>query len=296
MKLLVTGAAGMVGGHVARLAAAAGHEVHAISRRPIPAGAAAGVTGHVADLLDSHAADALVRRIAPTHLVHAAWETTQPTYWHSLANLDWVRATVTLARAFAEAGGGRFVQIGSCAEYDWSHGTCIEDETPERPATRYGLAKLAAFRAVEAAALDRFAAINARIFFVYGPGENRDRLIPYVCCSHAAGQVPQLSSGRQVRDLLYVDDAAAAILAVAGSEATGTVNIGSGVPVQLADAATILARLAGDRETGLGRRPDRAGDPDRLVPETRRLFALGWRPSVSLEDGLARTYAWWSKG
>ncbi len=281
----------MIGGAVARLAASAGHEVHAIARRAIAE--PDGVKVHRIDLLAPDAGPRLIEELRPTHLVHAAWDTTQPTYWSSLLNLDWIAATSGLARAFAESGGRRFLQIGSCAEYDWSGGLCSEGVTPERPTTRYGFAKLAAWKAVETAAFGDFEAVEARIFFVYGPGENKDRLIPYICRSHGDGRVPELSSGRQVRDLLHVEDAAGAILAVAESALVGVVNIGGGTPNSLGDAARILAGCAGSDETGLGRRPDRQGDPDRLLPDTKRLFSTGWRPRVSLNEGLSQTFSHW---
>jgi len=296
MRLLVTGAGGMVGSHVARIAADKGHEVHGVFRR-VPGRTAPGITAHVADLLDRDTAGDLLRRVEPTHLVHAAWETGHGSYWSSLDNLDWVEATARLARAFAETGGRRFVQVGTCAEYEWSHGRCVENETPERPSTRYGMAKLAAFKAVEAAALGAFEAAEARIFFAYGPGENPQRLIAYICRSHAAGDVPQLSSGSQLRDLLHVEDTASAILAVAGADRlTGPVNIGGGKPVMLADAATRLAAIAGGRDPGLGLRPDRLDDPRLLVPDVTRLLDTGWRPAIDLDEGLLQTYRWWVAG
>src|SRR5688500_12748003 len=129
MRLLVTGAGGMVGSHVARVAAAQGHEVHGTSRI-VSGKAARGITEQVADLLARDCADALMRGVQPTHLVNAAWQAGHGSYWSSLDNLDWVEATARLARAFATAGGRRFVQIGTGAEYDWSFERCVENETP----------------------------------------------------------------------------------------------------------------------------------------------------------------------
>lgn len=286
----------MIGSAVARAAIRCGHEVHATSRRPAPSLEGLGVTHHPSDILDPDSAAALVAGLRPELLVHCAWETRHGTYWDDPANVDWVVATGILARAFAATGGGRFVQVGSCAEYDWTHGFCIEGVTPERPGSRYGMAKLAAFKAVEAAALGCFEAVEPRIFFAYGPGENENRLIPYICRSLAEGKIPELSSGRQWRDLLFVDDAASAILAVAEADTlTGPVNIGAGIPVALGEVASFLARRAGAEASGLGSRPDRPDDPTVLLPDTTRLFSTGWRPSVSLEDGLARTFEWWAE-
>lgn len=294
MRLLLTGAGGLVGRHVAMLAAADGDIELIATGRSRPPGLNAAVRFVAADLTDAEAAAAIVRSTQPTHIVHAAWETRQPTYWQDMANLDWIVSTTRISEAFAAIGGQRFVQLGSCAEYDWSHGQCIEDVTPSRPTTRYGRAKLAAFAAIEAAALGRFEAVEGRIFMVFGPGEDPVRFIPAICRAHLAGAVPELGSGTQRRDLLYVKDVARALLALAKADGvTGVVNVGSGEPILLSEAAAILARVAGAQEIGLGRRPDRDGEPQLLVAAAERIRALGWKPLYELEEGLAETLAWW---
>ena len=290
MTLLVTGGGGLIGGAVVRLAAAAGWPVVAVGRRR-PENLPENVSFVVADLLDTAGA-AVVRDVAPTHLIHAAWETCNPTYWNDPSNLDWVIATARMAAAFGAGGGCRFVHVGSCAEYDWTGGW--PDARRDGAATRYGKAKLAAFRAIEVAAQNAFAATEARVFWVYGPGENAERFIPLTCRAQAAGQAPALGSGRQERDLLYVDDAAAALYALLRDDApTGVVDIGAGKGAPLAAVATIIARLAGRSATGLGVRPDRPDDPPSLVADAGPLRTTGWIPHVSLEEGLRRTFAWW---
>ncbi len=291
MKLLVTGAGGLIGGAVARAAFAAGIEVIACGRRA-PKTLPDGVTCIGADLADAEAAIALIDDTAPTHIVHAAWETRQPTYWNDPANLDWIVATTAMARTFARAGGTRFLQIGSCAEYDWTGDIPMRDG----PATRYGKAKLAAFRAIEAAGHDSFAAIEARIFWVYGPGENPARYIPLICRSHAAGVVPDLGSGRQRRDLVHIDDAARALLMLLADTApTGVVDIGTGTGTLLADVAVEIAALAGVADTGLGRTPDRPDDPEALLAHAAGLQSTGWTPRIALRDGLERVFTGWQK-
>ena len=294
MRLLLTGAGGLIGRHVAAAAAADPDIDLVATARTRPGFLPQGAAFHAANLTDPSAAAALVRAVAPTHMVHTAWETRHPTYWDDISNLDWVVSAAAMAEAFAEVGGERFVQLGSCAQYDWSHGRCIEDVTPDRPATRYGEAKSAAFRAIEAAARARFAALEARPFLVYGPGENPARFIPAICRAHLAGRVPELGSGRQRRDVVHAEDAANALLALARAEGlTGTVNIGTGEETTLGDVATKLAEMAGASRTGLGRRPDREGDPDLLIAATDRLRATGWSPRIPLARGLADTFAWW---
>jgi nucleoside-diphosphate-sugar epimerase len=294
VRLLVTGASGLIGRHVAALASRnPGMELVASARRA-PAPELASVGFEAADLSNADEAEALVRAVRPTHIVHAAWETRHPGYWEDESNRDWRAATARMAQAFGEIGGQRFVQIGSCAEYDWSFGTCVEDATPSGPTTLYGREKLAAFEAVQAAAAGRFEAVEARMFMVFGPGENAARFIPTICRAHAAGETPELGSGRQRRDFLHAEDAAAALLAlISKGGATGIVNVASGEAVTLAEVAETLARLAGASASGLGRLPDRPGDPDMLGAAVERIRSTGWTPVQSLEQGLARSLSWW---
>lgn len=300
MRLLLTGATGLVGRCVLAEAVGRGVETHATTSSEDRARTAGldGVSWHVADLTAPGAASALVRQVRPTHVIHAAWDTRHTVYWNSLENLAWVAATAEMALAFAESGGQRFVLVGTCAEYDWSHGYMVEGVTPENPSTVYGSSKLAAHIALTGAAakLD-FSAVTARIFFSFGPYENFRRLVPYICRTLAAGETPNLSGGRQLRDLLHSRDTARALMALADDTTLkGAVNIGSGQPVTLAEVARILAACAGrPGQTGLGRLPDRPDDPIVLLPSTARLFSTGWRPQGDLESGLAETYAWWAR-
>lgn len=294
MRLLVTGASGLIGRHVIALAARTdGIEVIATSRsrqRDLPNG----VAFVAADLSSPAAAAALVEDHRPTHIIHTAWETTHPTYWQDPVNFQWAESAGAMADAFGDVGGRRFVQLGSCAEYDWSNEICVEGETPDLPAAPYGQAKLDAFQRIQAAADDRFEAAEARIFWVFGPGENPSRLIPIICRTYLAREVPDLGSGRQKRDLLFAEDAASAILALATTAGLeGVVNIATGEEIELAQVATELARLTGITETGLGRRADRPDDPERLIASADRIRSTGWEPKHSLAEGLAKTLDWW---
>lgn len=297
-RLLVTGATGMVGRHVIALAPGLGFETWAVSSRPDGPDEVGGtdVTWRVRNLIAEGEAARLVEEVRPTHLIHAAWDTRHAIYWRSPENLAWLAATAQMAAAFARAGGRRFVLAGTCAEYDWSDGVMVEDRTPERPDTLYGRCKLAAHHSVLGAARDLgFSAATARIFFAYGPHENPNRVIPYACRTLAAGQTPRLSSGRQLRDLLHVRDVARAFLILVEQEdLVGAVNIGSGQPITLGEAARILAAAAGAPErSGVGLAPDRPGDPLVLTPDTERLRSTGFKPELGVEDGLRSAYEWW---
>jgi uncharacterized protein YbjT (DUF2867 family) len=94
-KVLVTGASGFVGRHSLEALLAAGYEVHAVARRPGAPGSAA-ITWHAVDLLEAAPVQALLSRVAPTHLLHFAWYAEHGAYWQSLENFRWVSATLEL--------------------------------------------------------------------------------------------------------------------------------------------------------------------------------------------------------
>lgn len=280
-RVLVTGASGFVGRPAVAELERRGFEVHGVGRAAI-------------DLLDPASVDALVRRSAPTHLLHLAWCTEHGRFWDDPANDRWVTATVHLADAVRASGGTRIVVAGSCAQYDWSDpslasdGTAHELRTPRRPATRYGQAKEAMTDALGDATV-------GLVFFPFGPHEQPERLVPSVTRALLAGEPAEISSGRPVRDFLHVDDCGAAFAALVDSDVHGPVNIGSGTGTAVVDVARTIAAIVGrDDLLRVGALPDRPDDPPRLVAEVSRLHEeVGFTPRFDLESGLRDVVEWW---
>jgi nucleoside-diphosphate-sugar epimerase len=294
--VLVTGASGFIGRHCLPVLARNGFVVEAVSlHAENPAGPGA-VRWHEADLLDAAGTRDLIRRLRPSHLLHLAWYAVPGKYWTAPENKAWFHASVDLFREFAAAGGRRIVAAGSCAEYDWSHGVCNEATTPLAPATPYGAAKHAL--QVELSALSVQAGLSAawaRIFFLYGPHEHPDRLIPSVIRALIAGEPARCTEGSQVRDFLHVEDAADALVALLRSSVTGAVNIGSGEGLAIRSIVSrIAARMRAQELLRLGALPQRPDEPASLVADIKRLSdELGWKPRFDLDRGLDDTIEWW---
>lgn len=288
MRVLVTGARGFIGSHTLRPLVEAGFDVHALSRNP-PHRAAPSVTWHRGDLLSPAFREAVVDDVRPTHLLHLAWETTPGTYWSSPANRQWVAASIALGRAFLESGGTRIVGAGTCAEYDWSEGAiCDEEMTPIRPSTLYGASKVAvadALRTACAAANAGFA--WARLFFVYGTGEQPQRLVPSVVASLLRGEVARCTAGEQRRDYIYVADVASALVRVLQAERSGAFNVATGIASQVKDVVLTIATFLGASDrVELGALPARPNETPVVVGDIRRLQSLGWSPAYDLRAGI----------
>ncbi len=300
-RVLVTGASGFLGRHTLAPLLARGYAVHAVSRH-LPAQAyPAGVVPHRADLLDPPSRRALVQAIRPTHLLHFAWYVPHGKFWEAPENLDWTAASLGLLREFTEAGGWRAVIAGSCAEYDWSHGLCLENVTPLHPRSLYGTCK----QSLHSIASRYFAGLPAagkgpglawgRIFFLYGPDEAPTRLVPSVIQSLLRGEPALCTHGRQVRDFMHVGDAGAAFAALLDSPVEGAVNIASGEPHPVADLVGMLGSEVGRSDLiRLGAVPLSESEPlDLRADVTRLRREVGFVPVVSLREGLKQTIAWW---
>ncbi|WP_313899289.1 NAD(P)-dependent oxidoreductase [Methylobacterium sp. J-078] len=290
-RVLVTGAAGFVGRHAVPALRARGFEVHGVGR-----GASPEADWHAADLLVPEARHALVAKIRPSHLLHLAWYAEPGRYWTSARNLDWVAASLDLAQAFAAAGGRRFVGAGTCAEYEWDAARFDEATTPCRPATLYGAAKDGTRRILEAyAATNGLGFAWGRLFYLYGPGERRGRLVPDAIRALSTRTPFPTTAGHQRRDFLHVADAAEALAALVASDVTGPVNIGSGeaIPVRTL-LEQLAARIGGAEHLDFGARPLNPAEPAVIESGTHILMgAVGFRPRFDLVRGLDDAVAWW---
>src|SRR5262249_30605387 len=96
------------------------------------------------------------------------------------------------------------------------------------------------------------------------------------------------------RDFLYVEDAAAAFVALLSSDLCGAVNIASGRAVAIREVIdTIVARLGRSELIQISTRPTPAGEPAELVADVARLSRLARSAPLSLDEGIERTIAWW---
>ncbi|MBU7008563.1 NAD-dependent epimerase/dehydratase family protein [Phosphitispora fastidiosa] len=296
-KILVTGASGFIGRHTLRTLVEHEFDVHAVTAGKLTP-ALPGCRWHRVDLLDPVQIKNLLRDVQPAYLLHFAWDVIPGRYWTSINNFSWVQASLGLLQSFQEQGGQRVVMAGTCAEYDWSHGYCREFITPKLPTTAYGICKHSLQVMLEAYTRETgLSSAWGRIFLNYGPHEYPVRLIPSVILSLLRGEPARCSHGSQIRDFLYVQDAAEAFVALLESNVSGPVNIASGQPVTIKFVINEIARQIGRSgliEFGAVKPPEH--EPEVLFGDIQRLSnEVGWVPKYSLEFGIQHTINWWSR-
>ncbi|MCI0400602.1 MAG: NAD(P)-dependent oxidoreductase [Gammaproteobacteria bacterium] len=294
-RVLVTGATGFVGRHSLSALLARNYEVHAVTSKAIGQ-QYPNVQWHCGNLLDSSQTKDLLGAVRPSHLLHFAWYAEPGKYWHSPENFRWVSASLDLVQTFHKHGGWRAVLAGSCAEYSWSREICDEQATPVRPSSVYGICKhaLQVLLAAYSGATGLSSAWG-RIFYVYGPYEKPQRLVPSVARALLRGEPAACTHGEQECDFMHVRDVADAFCALLDSDISGPINVASGVPVKVKDFAVALAERVGRRDLlRFGAIAPSPNDPPRLVADVSRLAnEVGWRPAISLADGISEVLNWW---
>ena len=271
MKIALTGATGFVGRHILRALIRKNLMVRVLVRdetilEPIAFGYDDLEVVNVKDIFSEDSCRLAKFLVGVDTLIHAAWYVNPSDYLNATKNLDCLKGTIDLAIAFSQAGGRRFVGIGTCAEYATS-AEMITVDTQLRPSNLYAACKASAFQVLtELYKLQRCSFSWCRLFYLYGEGEKTGRLVPYIRDRLSNCLEVELSSGNQVRDWLEVAAAADLIVERALSNREGAYNVCSGIGVSVRDFATRVADEYGRTDLlRFGCHPDNPFDPPYVV-------------------------------
>ncbi len=322
MKILVTGGAGFIGSAVVRRAVAEGHAVvnvdaltyAACLENVAPVADSPLYAFEKADIRDPDALARIFRDHKPDAVMHLAAES------HVDRSIDGPRAfietNVTGTFNLLEAARTHWESIGKPETFRFHHVSTDEvygslgsegrftEETPYAPRSPYSASKAASDHLVRAwHETYGLPVVITNCSNNYGPYHFPEKLIPVIILNALAGKpVPIYGSGENVRDWLYVEDHAEALLLVLGRGAVGrSYNIGGeNEATNLQIARAICAILDARRPEGAPHErlitfvADRPGHDLRYAIDPGRIREeLGWRPSVTLAEGLERTVDWY---
>lgn len=296
-KLVLTGASGFLGAPLSRCL---GQDYDVIEvRRLVPQASSANQIVEW-DLLKDRHYDDLFARTNATTLVHGAWSMSANDY-NLPTNFDWVEASLGIVRSFVENGGTTVVGIGSCVQYDWGdgvcvEGVCVEDSTPRSHANTYAVCKNIVEDYVTAfCGHHGIRCLWLRPFFMYGPAEDPSRLVADIATSVLRGDVATIRNGGLDRDYLHVEDVAGLIRALIRSDAHGICNAGAGEVVSLGEIGRTIARLSGREDLLRVEVPEIVKGKTVVADMSRSREFIDYTPRYTLQSGLEHTLNWWKQ-
>ncbi len=326
MRLLITGGAGFIGSAVVRLAVARGHEVinldaltYAACLENVASVADSPRYSFVhADIRDRAALDRVFAQHAPEAVLHLAAES------HVDRSIDgpgtFVETNITGTYNLLEAARGHWHAQGRPERFRFQHISTDEvygslpadptvkftEDTPYDPRSPYSASKAASDHLVRAwHETYGLPVLITNCSNNYGPFHFPEKLIPVIILNALAGKpLPIYGDGSNVRDWLYVEDHAEALLTVLERGVPGrSYNIGGENELSNLELVRRLCAVLDElapREDGqsyagqISFVADRPGHDARYAIDPARIRAeLGWRPSVTVDEGLRRTVRWY---
>lgn len=313
--IIVTGAAGFIGSHVAEALLARGHVVIGIDNfdamyerarkeRNLTAVREADAHGRFEfapmDFTDAEAVAALCDRARPEGIIHlgaraGVRRSIEDPVGYAHVN---VTGTSVMLEAARKAGASRIVIASSSSVYGNNAKTPFaEDDDVSAPISPYAATK----RACELIAhshwhLTKTPTACLRFFTVFGPRQRPDLAMSLFFEHLRAGRaIPMFGEGDTSRDYTYIDDIVAGVLAAYDRLPRFGYriwNLGGNHPVSLRDMISAVGRAAGI-EPRIERRPPQPGDVERTWADLSRAERdLDYSPKVGLAEGLARQWAW----
>ncbi len=322
MKILVTGGAGFIGSAVVRLAVARGHGVvnldaltYAADLRNVAGAAESPLYAfEKADIRDRAALDRIFAAHAPDAVMHLAAES------HVDRSIDapgtFIETNVMGTFQMLEAARAYWVGQGRPEGFRFHHISTDEvfgslgaegqftEETPYDPRSPYSASKAGSDHLVRAwGETYGLPVVLTNCSNNYGPYHFPEKLIPVVILNALHGRpIPVYGAGENVRDWLFVEDHADALLTVLERGAVGeSYNIGGENERRNIDLVRTICSLLDERRPDAAPHDrliefvtDRPGHDARYAIDPSRIRTeLGWRPSVTVEEGLAKTVDWY---
>lgn len=213
--------------------------------------------------------------------------------------------TMNVLEAVRTHGTSRMIHTSTSEVYGTAVRVPIDEEHPLQAQSPYSATKIAADKLVESyRASFGVPVVTVRPFNTFGPRQSARAVIPTIITQLASGRSEvALGALEPTRDLLYVTDTARAFISAATAPAESvvgkTLNAGTGREISIGDLATLIAELM-ELPLNLAHADERMRPPEsevyRLVADATRLRSLtGWKPRLSLEEGLRETIAWFSR-
>jgi UDP-glucose 4-epimerase len=301
MNFLVTGAAGFLGSSLANRLVRESHEVRGLD--DLSAGDPARLSPDVlftrGDVTDRPKLWTLLQDVDCVYHLAAKVSVHESVSYPREYNIINVGGTVSVMEAMRDAGVKRVVFISSGSVYGYKSQQPLSEDTPPNPSSPYAVSKLAAEHYVRTiGALWGIETVSLRVFNAYGPGQQlpaaHPPVIPHFLRQTVRGGTLVIHGhGEQTRDFVHVGDVVEAMVAAATAPTVDrlVINIGSGVETSIQDLTQLVVEVVGVHADWMYVEDQDPG-PSRMCADiSLARTKLGYKPNVSLRDGLERMIA-----
>lgn len=298
MIFLVTGSAGFLGSTLANRLVRENHEVRGLD--DLSAGDPSRLSPDIlftrGDVTDRPKLWTLLQDVDCVYHLAAKVSVPESVSYPREYNIINVGGTVSVMEAMRDVGVKRVVFISSGAVYGDKSQQPLTEDTPPNPGSPYAVSKLAAEHYVHTiGALWGIETVSLRVFNAYGPGQQlpaaHPPVIPHFLRQTIHGGTLVIhGQGKQTRDFVHIDDVVEAMVAAATAPTVDrlVINIGSGVETSIQSLAQLVIEAAGVR-TDWMYMEDQDPGPSRMCADIHLARKkLGYKPHVSLEEGLAK--------
>ncbi len=290
-KLLVLGGSGFIGSHVAQKGINNGYETYVVCRSlPAKGEIIKGVKYILLDILNENNLQK-ISQISFNYIVNLSGYVDHSSFFKSgkeVIDIHFI-SLVNIVFHIRKDNLKRFVQIGSSDEYGNNPAPQNESQS-EKPFSPYSFAKSVSTKFIKYLFHDEnFPGTILRPFIIYGPGQKKNRLIPYVIHKSLNNQTFEVSSGNQIRDFLYIDDAVDAIFLALKNDAVNgrVINLGSGHPRSVKSVVQFIVKEIGSGNPLYLESKIRQGENLELYPDLEiAKKILKWESKIPFKLGL----------
>lgn len=294
-NLLVVGGTGFIGFHIIKKAKKKKFTISSISlHNPKKNRLHKDVNYIKVDIADLRSLNNKLKNISIDYVINAGGYGEHPDFGTKGTKLikSHLYGTINLLQIVKKKKIKKFIQIGSSAEYGKVKSP-IHESTECLPNTPYAIAKISCTNIILSLCRNiKFPATIFRLFQVYGPFQDKNRVIPYLIKNCLQNKKFKTTSGNQYNDFCHVDDVVDAIFKSLFLKSTNgkIINLGSGKPLKIINLILLIKKIIGKGQPSVGALKYKKGMNMKNFPNINKAKTLlKWRPKIQLIAGIKNT-------
>lgn len=283
-KILITGSTGFIGKNliknIPRL-----HKLYCISRKKI---INKNINYIQANLFNKKRIGKILKELKPDYLIHLAWEAKPKKYLHAKSNIKWVEASKNIFLHFCKNKGKKAVLIGSILENDFNNKIFYENQVNpklKKDKNLYNISKIKFYNQAKIIAKNyNVKFVWARIAWLYGPYESKQRLIPKLIDSLKNYKKMKISNPMNSINILHVKDVVNLIYLLLFNKIYGVVNLAYSNTFKIIDVINLLIKIMKKNKNKLTFSQN--NNPINFSVITKKIILMKYKFKYNLVTGL----------